>query len=115
MSTLVIEGGRRVEGRVDVEGNKNAALPLMAACLLTDEWCTLHRVIGRGFTPGRDVDVRCWRSDGGEWTQVGESTTVTISADGTAAVDTCLAPMSLTGEHAYRVSFDDVSSNAVDG
>jgi UDP-N-acetylglucosamine 1-carboxyvinyltransferase len=41
MSTLVIEGGRRVEGRVDVEGNKNAALPLIAACLLTDEWCTL--------------------------------------------------------------------------
>ena len=43
MSTLVIEGGRRIEGRVDVEGNKNAALPLMAACLLTDEWCTLHQ------------------------------------------------------------------------
>lgn len=41
MSTLVIEGGRRIEGRVDVEGNKNAALPLVAACLLTDEWCTL--------------------------------------------------------------------------
>ena len=42
MSTLVIEGGRRIEGRVDVEGNKNAALPLIAACLLTDEWCTLE-------------------------------------------------------------------------
>jgi UDP-N-acetylglucosamine 1-carboxyvinyltransferase len=41
MSTLVIEGGRRIEGRIDVEGNKNAALPLLAACLLTDEWCTL--------------------------------------------------------------------------
>ena len=41
MSTLVIEGGKRIEGRVDVEGNKNAALPLVAACLLTDEWCTL--------------------------------------------------------------------------
>ena len=41
MSTLVIEGGRRIEGRVEVEGNKNAALPLVAACLLTDEWCTL--------------------------------------------------------------------------
>jgi UDP-N-acetylglucosamine 1-carboxyvinyltransferase len=41
MSTLVIEGGKRVEGRVDVEGNNNAALPLLAACLLTDEWCTL--------------------------------------------------------------------------
>ena len=37
----MIEGGRRIEGRVDVEGNKNAALPLIAACLLTDEWCTL--------------------------------------------------------------------------
>ena len=44
MSTLVIEGGRRVEGRVDVEGNKNAALPLIAACLLTDQWCTLHNM-----------------------------------------------------------------------
>src|SRR6187397_841224 len=41
MSTLVIESGHRIEGRVDVEGNKNAALPLIAACLLTDEWCTL--------------------------------------------------------------------------
>jgi len=44
VSTLVIEGGRRIEGRVDVEGNKNAALPLIAACLLTDEWCTLSNV-----------------------------------------------------------------------
>lgn len=44
MSTLVIEGGRRVDGRVDVEGNKNAALPLIAACLLTDEWCTLRNM-----------------------------------------------------------------------
>ena len=44
MSTLVIEGGRRVEGRVDVEGNKNAALPLIAACLLTDQWCTLDNM-----------------------------------------------------------------------
>ena len=44
MSTLVIEGGKRVEGRVDVEGNKNAALPLIAACLLTDQWCTLSNM-----------------------------------------------------------------------
>jgi UDP-N-acetylglucosamine 1-carboxyvinyltransferase len=40
----VIEGGKRVEGRVDVEGNKNAALPLIAACLLTDQWCTLNNM-----------------------------------------------------------------------
>jgi len=44
MSTLVIEGGRRLSGRVDVEGNKNAALPLMAACMLTSEPCTLENV-----------------------------------------------------------------------
>jgi UDP-N-acetylglucosamine 1-carboxyvinyltransferase len=44
MSTLVIHGGRRLQGRVDVEGNKNAALPLMAACLLTDQPCVLTNV-----------------------------------------------------------------------
>ena len=41
MSTLLIEGGRRLSGAVSVEGNKNAALPLLAACLLTTEECVL--------------------------------------------------------------------------
>jgi UDP-N-acetylglucosamine 1-carboxyvinyltransferase len=44
MSTLVIEGGHRLSGRVDVEGNKNSALPLLAACLLTTEECVLTNV-----------------------------------------------------------------------
>jgi UDP-N-acetylglucosamine 1-carboxyvinyltransferase len=44
MSTLLIEGGRRLSGSVDVEGNKNAALPLLAACLLTTEACVLTNV-----------------------------------------------------------------------
>jgi UDP-N-acetylglucosamine 1-carboxyvinyltransferase len=44
MSTLVIEGGAKLSGRIAVEGNKNAALPLMAACLLTDQECTLTNV-----------------------------------------------------------------------
>jgi UDP-N-acetylglucosamine 1-carboxyvinyltransferase len=44
MSTLLIEGGRRLSGAVEVEGNKNAALPLLAACLLTTEECVLHNV-----------------------------------------------------------------------
>ena len=44
MSTLLIEGGHRLEGPVAVEGNKNAALPLLAACLLTDEECVLTNV-----------------------------------------------------------------------
>jgi UDP-N-acetylglucosamine 1-carboxyvinyltransferase len=44
MSTLLIEGGHRLGGRVSVEGNKNAALPLLAACLLTEEECVLTNV-----------------------------------------------------------------------
>jgi UDP-N-acetylglucosamine 1-carboxyvinyltransferase len=41
MSTLLIEGGHPLSGRIEVEGNKNAALPLLAACLLTTEECVL--------------------------------------------------------------------------
>ena len=44
MSTLLIEGGTRLSGTVAVEGNKNAALPLLAACLLTPDECVLHNV-----------------------------------------------------------------------
>src|SRR5204863_6560011 len=41
MSTLLIEGGQRLSGSVDVEGNENSALPLLAACLLTTDECVL--------------------------------------------------------------------------
>jgi UDP-N-acetylglucosamine 1-carboxyvinyltransferase len=44
MSTLLIEGGQRLSGSVEVEGNKNSALPLLAACLLTSEECVLTNV-----------------------------------------------------------------------
>ena len=44
MATLRIEGGRRLSGRIAVEGNKNSALPLLAACLLTDQECVLSNV-----------------------------------------------------------------------
>jgi UDP-N-acetylglucosamine 1-carboxyvinyltransferase len=44
MSTLLIEGGHRLGGHVAVEGNKNAALPLLAACLLTEDECVLTNV-----------------------------------------------------------------------
>src|SRR5689334_8666384 len=44
MSTLLIEGGNRLECTVAVEGNKNAALPLLAACLLTEDECVLTNV-----------------------------------------------------------------------
>src|SRR5881409_3290850 len=44
MSTLLIEGGHRLSGSVEVEGNKNAALPLLAACMLTTDECVLTNV-----------------------------------------------------------------------
>ena len=41
MSKLTIKGGNRVSGTHRVPGNKNAALPMIAAALLTDEPVTL--------------------------------------------------------------------------
>lgn len=44
MDTLIIEGGQKLTGEITVEGNKNAALPLLAATLLTDEAVVLENV-----------------------------------------------------------------------
>ena len=41
---FIIQGGRPLQGRVQVSGNKNAALPMLAAALLTDEPITLRNV-----------------------------------------------------------------------
>ena len=44
MDRIVHEGGRRLSGEVPISGAKNAALPIMAACLLTDKPCVLKGV-----------------------------------------------------------------------
>ena len=44
MDELVIDGGIRLAGAVTANGNKNAAFPLIAAALLTDQPVTLRRV-----------------------------------------------------------------------
>jgi len=44
MDAFRIQGGRRLSGRIAVDGSKNASLPLMAASLLTDEPVILRRV-----------------------------------------------------------------------
>src|SRR6476659_11396197 len=41
---FVIEGGRALHGRIQAAGNKNGALPILAACLLTAEPVTLRNV-----------------------------------------------------------------------
>ncbi len=44
MDKLVIEGGVPLQGEVAVSGSKNAALPALAACLLTSEQVILNRI-----------------------------------------------------------------------
>src|SRR3954464_8652571 len=44
MEKFVIEGGVPLSGTVVPAGNKNAALPLLACALLTDEDVILHNV-----------------------------------------------------------------------
>jgi len=41
---FIVEGGRRLEGTIRPGGNKNAALPILAACLLTDEPIVLRNL-----------------------------------------------------------------------
>ena len=49
---FIVEGGRRLEGTIRPGGNKNAALPILAGCLLTDE-----PVVVRNLPDIQDVRV----------------------------------------------------------
>jgi len=44
MDKIIIEGGKPLKGTVKISGAKNAALPIIAACLLTGGWHRLHNV-----------------------------------------------------------------------
>ena len=44
MESFFIKGGVPLHGEVTISGSKNAALPIMAATLLTDEPCVIRRV-----------------------------------------------------------------------
>ncbi|MEK6372714.1 MAG: UDP-N-acetylglucosamine 1-carboxyvinyltransferase [Acidobacteriota bacterium] len=44
MERFIVEGGRRLEGTIRPGGNKNAALPILAACLLTDDAIVLRNL-----------------------------------------------------------------------
>jgi len=64
---LVIEGGNPLNGRIKASGNKNGALPILAACLLADEPVTLANV-----PRIRDVETMleliCATGASAEWT-----------------------------------------------
>ena len=44
MDKFIIEGGLPLKGVVEPSGNKNAALPILAACLLTEEKIILNNL-----------------------------------------------------------------------
>ncbi len=44
MASFIVEGGRTLSGRLRPAGNKNAALPALAATVLTSEPVTLENV-----------------------------------------------------------------------
>ncbi len=44
MDKIIIEGGNALKGTVKISGAKNAALPIIAACLLTGGWHCLHNI-----------------------------------------------------------------------
>jgi UDP-N-acetylglucosamine 1-carboxyvinyltransferase len=44
MEKFLIDGGHPLKGEIIPSGNKNAALPMLAACLLTEEPVILHNV-----------------------------------------------------------------------
>lgn len=73
MEKLLIDGGHKLSGSVTPAGNKNAALPLLAACLLSEEEVILHNVpqIDDVKTMGsllRSLGVDIDTSGGSTWT-----------------------------------------------
>jgi len=44
MQKLIVQGGNRLNGKVNISGSKNSSLPILAATLLTKEECIIHRV-----------------------------------------------------------------------
>ncbi len=44
MDKILVHGGRKLSGSVNISGSKNSALPILAATLLTKEECVIHHV-----------------------------------------------------------------------
>lgn len=44
MDKIIIRGGKKLRGKIEISGAKNAALPLMTACLLTEDDLKLYNL-----------------------------------------------------------------------
>ncbi|HEY6961620.1 MAG TPA: UDP-N-acetylglucosamine 1-carboxyvinyltransferase [Gaiellaceae bacterium] len=86
--SFVIEGGRPLHGRLRAAGNKNGALPILAACLLTDEEVRLANM-----PRIRDVETMMGllRSLGAEAEWIGENEVRVQAQDVGSEVDAHLA------------------------
>jgi UDP-N-acetylglucosamine 1-carboxyvinyltransferase len=86
---LVIEGGNPLNGRIRASGNKNGALPILAACLLADEPVTLSNV-PRIRDVETMIELVCGTGAGAEWTGQNE---VRVDSQGLSSyeVDAVLA------------------------
>lgn len=76
MEKFVIQGGAPLSGTIPVSGSKNSALPALAACLLTAEPVTLHRI-----PPVRDIGtmIELIRYSGADVQVAGERVTITAA------------------------------------
>src|SRR3954447_6384301 len=83
MEKLLIEGGVPLSGTIVPAGNKNAALPLLACSLLTDEEVILHNV-----PRIRDVEAMLQLlADLGSRTRWLDDNTVSLQADNVSKTD----------------------------
>jgi UDP-N-acetylglucosamine 1-carboxyvinyltransferase len=80
---FIVEGGHRLEGTIRPGGNKNAALPILAACLLTDD-----AVVLRNLPDIQDVRVMLQILEGlGASVEKLEANVVRIHAKGNISCD----------------------------
>jgi UDP-N-acetylglucosamine 1-carboxyvinyltransferase len=90
MEKFVIEGGTPLQGTIVPAGNKNGALPILAACLLTEDEVTLRNV-----PRIRDVEAMMLLIEGlggrVRWTGLGEITVDAADVSADAVVDAELA------------------------
>ena len=75
MQQIVIQGGKSLKGKVRISGSKNAALPILAATILTDK-----KNIIRNVPKLRDIDTFC-RLLTSLGTKIKKETNKKVSAD----------------------------------
>lgn len=95
MERFVIEGGRSLSGTITPAGNKNAALPLLAATLLTDKEVVLHNMPHIGDV---ETKIELLRALGAQIDTVGDHSVAVCADDiGDTEPDAALARKIRTG------------------